>query len=84
KDRLATAAGTNTVVTLHPNAAEIYKQKVAALEVALTDPDIRQEAGEALSGLIDRIVLMPDLDQPGGVAIDLHGDLAAILFAAGG
>ncbi len=35
-------------VLLHPNAAEIYKRKVAALEATLTDPAICYEPGHLL------------------------------------
>lgn len=44
---------------LHPNLVELYKRKVAALEEALADPEIRSEAGDILRGLIDRIEVMP-------------------------
>jgi site-specific DNA recombinase len=70
-------------VVLHPNAAELYKRKVGELEAALAEPDICSEAGEALANLIDKIVLTPDKGQLDGVAIDLHGTLAAILSMAG-
>ncbi len=77
------AAATNTVVVLHPNAAEIYKRQVADLEASLADPDISQEAGEALAALIDRVVLTPSEAEPDRLSIELHGELAAILSAAG-
>jgi hypothetical protein len=45
------------VVRLHPNAAEVYRRKVAELELALNDDSIKAEAGEILRSLIDRVVL---------------------------
>ena len=44
---------------LHPNLVGLYKRKVAALEEALADPEIRSEAGEILRGLVDRIEITP-------------------------
>jgi site-specific DNA recombinase len=43
-----TMAGTEppSVVRLHPNAAEIYRRKVAELELALNDDSIKVEAAE--------------------------------------
>jgi hypothetical protein len=49
-----------SVVRLHPNAAEIYRRKVAELELALNHDSIRAEAAEILRSLIDRVVLTPD------------------------
>jgi hypothetical protein len=83
QSQLARGTKADTPVVLHPNAAEIYKRKVAELEVSLSDPAISLEAGEALASLIERIVLVPADDQPDGLVIELHGDLAAILSAAG-
>ena len=73
----------DTPVVLHPNAADIYKRKVADLEASLAKPEICLQAGEALAALIAKIVLIPADDQPDHMAIELHGDLAAILSAAG-
>jgi hypothetical protein len=64
-------------------AADIYQRKVTDLEASLAKPEICLEAGEARAALIDKIVLTPADDQPDRMAIELHGDLAAILSAAG-
>jgi hypothetical protein len=56
-----------SVVQLHPNAAEIYRRKVANLELALNDDSIKTEAGEVLRSLIDRVVLTPATDAPDGI-----------------
>jgi hypothetical protein len=42
---------------LHPEMAELYRQKVTTLAQALEHPETRTEASEALRGLIDAIVL---------------------------
>jgi hypothetical protein len=39
--------------------AELYRQKVTDLAIALEHPDTRTEAAEAIRGLIDAIVLTP-------------------------
>ena len=72
-----------SVVQLHPNAADIYRHKVAELETALAAPDICGEAAEALAAMIERVVLTPDETAPDRLRADLHGDLAVILRTAG-
>ena len=47
------------VPLLHPNLAALYREKVTSLAAALQHPDSRSEAGEALRGLVDAIVLVP-------------------------
>ena len=44
---------------LHPEMAELYRQKVTTLAQALEHPETRTEATEALRGLIDAIVMTP-------------------------
>lgn len=63
---------------LHPEMAELYRQKVTTLAQALEHPETRTEATEALRGLIDAIVLTPAAD---GLRIELKGNLAAMLGA---
>ena len=63
-------------VRLHPNMAEVYRKKVDELALLLQGEDDKQEAFEAIRGLIDRIVLSPE---HGDLKVDLHGELAAIL-----
>ena len=67
---------------LSANAAELYQRKVINLEAALNDPTIRDEAGDALRGLIERIVLTPDPDAVNGLAAMLEGVLAEVLLLA--
>ena len=76
EERLATAPELPKVL-LHPNLAAMYRQKVAALEQALADPEIKAEAAEIVRSQIERITLTPGED--GGLAVELHGDLARIL-----
>ena len=84
-DAALAAAGVPTVVRLHPNLAEVYRDKVAALEVALNAVDTRAEAAEIMRSLIDKIVLRPR-PEGDGLAAELHGELAGILAlcASGG
>jgi site-specific DNA recombinase len=79
---------------LHPEMAELYRQKVTTLAQALEHPETRTEASEALRGLIDAIVLTPKQGEPPSRAgeesrfgeprlrIELKGNLAAMLGAA--
>jgi site-specific DNA recombinase len=64
---------------LHPEMADLYRQKVTTLAQALEQPETRTEATEALRGLIDAIILTPN---DGGLRIQLKGNLAAMLSAA--
>jgi hypothetical protein len=45
---------------LHPNLAELYRQKVMKLVEALNDDGTRLEAGECIRELIEEIRLVPD------------------------
>jgi site-specific DNA recombinase len=64
---------------LHPEMAEVYRQKVTRLAQALEQPGTRVEATQALRGLIDAIILLPT---DGELRIELKGNLAAMLSAA--
>src|SRR5262245_30872330 len=64
---------------LHPEMAELYRQKVTTLAQALEQPGTRAEATEALRGLIDAIILTPTDAE---LRIELKGNLAAMLSAA--
>jgi site-specific DNA recombinase len=75
EERLA-AAPELPKVRLHPNLAGMYRQKVAALEQALADPEIKAEAAEIVRSQIERITLTPGED---GLDVHLYGDLARIL-----
>jgi site-specific DNA recombinase len=66
-------------VRLHPNMAEAYRKAVEDLAALLRSEDDKQEAFEAIRGLVDRIVISPE---QGKVRVDLHGEIAAILKLA--
>ena len=69
------ATATEPKPRLHPGLAEIYRQKVAALHDALAEEG-GLEVQEAIRSLVEAIVLVPD---GAGLAIEVRGDLAAIL-----
>ena len=62
---IAEAASPTPVVTLHPNAAELYRRRVAELETALAQPDIASEAAAALAALIPQGCAHPRSDSGG-------------------
>ncbi|MFT8953612.1 MAG: recombinase family protein [Gluconobacter sp.] len=61
---------------LHPNMAELYRQKIASLHDSLQNEATGAQAVEAIRSLITRIRLIPE---SGELAIFLEGDLAAML-----
>jgi DNA invertase Pin-like site-specific DNA recombinase/HPt (histidine-containing phosphotransfer) domain-containing protein len=63
-------------IRLHPNLAEVYRRKVCELEVALADPEIRDEALAILRPLIDKAMLHP-ID--GGFEIELVGEIVGMV-----
>jgi site-specific DNA recombinase len=78
KDQLANAEEPPPL--LHPNMAEIYRHRIAALYESLQHEDGKAEAAEVFRTLVDQVTLVPDEAE---LAIVLRGDLAAILrFAA--
>jgi site-specific DNA recombinase len=65
---------------LHPNMAEIFCQRIAALYESLQSEDGKAEAAEVFRTLVDQVTLVSDAEE---LAIVLRGELAAILrFAA--
>ncbi len=63
-------------VRLHPNLAELYRQRVAALGEALADPLIRDEAITILRGLIDEVRLGHGEN---GWSAGLEGEITALV-----
>ena len=61
---------------LHPNLAEVYREKVAALHTALADPRTKDEAFGIIRTLIDEVRLIPENGQ---LRIEIRGALAGIL-----
>jgi site-specific DNA recombinase len=64
---------------LHPNLAELYRQKVTNLAEALNDEHTRLEAAECIRELIEEIRLVPE---GGKLRVELYGELAALLNLA--
>jgi site-specific DNA recombinase len=64
---------------LHPRMADVYREKVGGLCLALESEESRTGAREAIRALIEAILLEPDGDE---LKITLKGDLAAMLGAA--
>ena len=63
-------------IRLHPNLADVYRQKVDQLTDSLNGEDTRQEAGEIIRALIDEIKLVP---VDGERRVHLKGELAEML-----
>lgn len=61
---------------LHPNLAETYRRKVAALRDTLGGPNGNSEAIELIRSLVEAIMLTPE---NGRLRIDIKGELAGIL-----
>ncbi len=66
------------VPDIHPNIAEIYKAKVVHLTEALTDPELRSEAADAIRSLVGEVVLTPGAKR-GAMQAVLRGELMGIL-----
>ena len=75
------AAAPAPKLRLHPNLAELYRRKVAALADALNAENMRSDATAALRGLIEEIRLVP---VEGKLRIELFGELAALIQLASG
>ncbi len=63
---------------IHPNIAEIYRRKVGQLAEALDHPEERNEAADAIRGLIERVTLFPGTKR-GEVTATLSGEFGAII-----
>jgi site-specific DNA recombinase len=61
---------------MHSLPCLIYRQRVDGLQEAFAVGTERDQAHQAIRGLIDRVVLTP---AEGVLKIDLHGEVAAIL-----
>jgi DNA invertase Pin-like site-specific DNA recombinase len=64
---------------LHPRMADVYREKVGNLCLALESEQSRTAAADAIRALVEAILLEPDGDQ---LKITLRGDLAGMLSAA--
>ncbi|MFQ5763348.1 MAG: recombinase family protein [Rhodospirillales bacterium] len=61
---------------IHPNLAEVYRQKVASLQQALHEESHKAEVFELIRSLVDDITFTPE---NGELRVDLRGELAGIL-----
>ena len=64
---------------LHPNIAEVYRQKVVNLGEALNEERTCMEAAECIRELIEEVRLVPE---NGSLRIELYGELAALINLA--
>ncbi len=76
--KAAMAEAPADVPDIHPNIAGIYAKKVERLAEALNRPEDRDEAADAIRGLIDRVTLTPGAKR-GEVHVTLQGEFGAIL-----
>jgi site-specific DNA recombinase len=81
--KLAELGEPDEPIRFHPGLAKVYRRKVAALANSLNAEATRAEAIELLRGLVSEIRLHPDPEAPGGHAIELFGELGAILALSG-
>jgi site-specific DNA recombinase len=63
-------------VRLHPNLGQVYRRQVEGLQDALNEPEIRDEAIQILSGLVERIVIGP---QDTGLEVEIIGEIAQMV-----
>jgi site-specific DNA recombinase len=75
------AASPPASVRLHPNLAQLYREKVAQLHLALADPATRAEALELTRKLIQRVEVHP---AERGFRIDLVGEIANMVQLSAG
>jgi hypothetical protein len=71
-------AATPTAPRLHPNLAQVYREKVAALQTALASADESAAALTAVRELIERIEVQPAADGK-GLEIELTGAIASMV-----
>ena len=63
---------------LHPNMAELYRRKVERLSEALSQPEERDEAAQALRALIREIILTPGPNR-GEIFAELRSEFETVL-----
>jgi DNA invertase Pin-like site-specific DNA recombinase len=83
KGQLESAPVESPLPAIHPNLAQLYRDKIARLEVELADPEIAAETKSVLRSLINTIKITPGTRR-GNVELELHGELASILAMAQG
>jgi hypothetical protein len=70
----ALAVATAPAPLIHPNLAEVYRQKVVAMHEALHDAGSRDEAFDVIRSLIDEVRLVP---VDGELRIEIRGERAS-------
>ena len=78
KAALTTALADRTLPALHPQMADIFRKKAAALTAGLEREDLRDAARDSLRGLLERI----DIPEGNGL-LRVVGNVGAMLAAAG-
>ena len=79
KTALTSALAEPAFPALHPNMAEVFRQKATALSMGLQHDDQRDAAREALRGFVQAIVI-----PAGDGLLQVTGNLGAMLDAAAG
>ena len=67
----------------NPKVATFCTALWLTFTLPLNADDTREEAADILRGLIEKIAVRPDAAAPSGHAIELHGELGAILTLCG-
>ena len=67
-------------VRLHPNLADLYRRKVAALQYLLESDATRTEAVEIIRSLVDQVIFRPTTEA--GLEVELVGDIAGMVHLA--
>jgi hypothetical protein len=73
------AFSTTVPPLLHPNMAECWRAEIRELRAALTEDRCDPEARQVVRNMVEEIRLTP---REGALAIDVKGNLAAMLNAA--
>ena len=66
---------------LHSNLAQLYRERVAELHIALADPELRIEALGLIRGLLERVEVHP---AEHGFHIQLVGEIANMVTLSAG
>jgi site-specific DNA recombinase len=67
-------------VRLHPNLADLYRRKVAALQGLLENDTTRTEAVEIIRSLVEQVIFRPTPEA--GLEVELVGDIAGMVHLA--
>ena len=76
-------AGASKAPRLHPNLAEVYRDKILRLRNALSNPVGGVEVLEGARALIERVEVYPPAEAGAAPRIELVGHLTSMLRLAG-